>query len=591
MIEQDKAIIEHQFTKSEIATYLKDFHETTMLAMKCPDEPFYEVFKKAVKYDNTTDFNIRDYYIEMLFIYKFQVLSKYFTTFYDNNFSLLLEDRVENMKILDEIFVNQSFRKKFKAKRIINLIRIAFNHNNNPDHALLKFLRINKNGEKNIYAEILLKKVEPVPFNVILNLDDFSEIISGFKAAINLNLLALRRGDPISSNDIDVILNKLYVRKFFFLDKNPKEKQLEELYNHFSKMRKRKGQMIDLNATSEEEYRVALEKEQEEYEELLRKNGLEFKDYSLSDSQKKKIKEELKNCPIEGNNILFHLVSNVMPLPALKIRTLILNLCLIAFFYNNYSLNQIREEAEKIFKGNLSPDNSLLFTYINYFGVNRNFLYDVFDFKNSFSLASAIYYGYLFDTMIDKEEKTEITPGNKIQQNKIRDSFVHMRWHRGVNGSWELFDWKNENEIKGDFSEGFLGSISKEEMEECSKRIYKEKVGPKDTPIQLVFKKLDDGKFTLDSIYCVKDLKLYFLLASEMKLILPLKVMERFQLPKDATKEEQEIFINELNDFHNTIIEKYKPFVKEIIDALQLTTSNIEPDVDIEKEKCKRKNL
>lgn len=159
MIEQDKAIIEHQFTKSEIATYLKDFHETTMLAMKCPDEPFYEVFKKAVKYDNTTDFNIRDYYIEMLFIYKFQVLSKYFTTFYDNNFSLLLEDRVENMKILDEIFVNQSFRKKFKAKRIINLIRIAFNHNNNPDHALLKFLRINKNGEKIFMQKFYLKRL------------------------------------------------------------------------------------------------------------------------------------------------------------------------------------------------------------------------------------------------------------------------------------------------------------------------------------------------------------------------------------------------------------------------------------------------
>ena len=110
--------------------------------------------------------------------------------------------------------------------------------------------------------------------------------------------------------------------------------------------------------------------------------------------------------------------------------------------------------------------------------------------------------------------------------------------------------------------------------------------------LQYGFKtKLDNGKTTLASICCVKDLKLYVLPVSELKLILPLKVIRRFQLPKDATKEEQEIFINELNDFHNTIIEKYKPFVKEIIDALQLTTSNIEPDVDIEKEKCKRKIL
>lgn len=193
--------------------------------------------------------------------------------------------------------------------------------------------------------------------------------------------------------------------------------------------------------------------------------------------------------------------------------------------------------------------------------------------------------------MIDEKEEIEITPGNKIQRNKLRNSFVHMRYGSGVNDSWELFDWEDDRKIKGDFSEVVHVNISSKDMEECSKRIYKEKVGPKDTPIQLEFKKLEDGKITLNSIYCVKDLKLYFLPASEMKLILPLKVMERFQLPKDATKEEQEIFINELNDFHNTIIEKYKPFVKEIIDALQLTTSNIEPDVDIEKAKGKRKIL
>lgn len=46
MIEKDKFIVEHEFTKSEIATYLKDFHETTMLAMKYPSVPFYGIFLK-----------------------------------------------------------------------------------------------------------------------------------------------------------------------------------------------------------------------------------------------------------------------------------------------------------------------------------------------------------------------------------------------------------------------------------------------------------------------------------------------------------------------------------------------------------------
>ena len=111
MIEKNEFTIEHEFTKFEIATYLKDFHETAMLAMECPDEPFYEVFKKAVKYDNRTGFDIHAYYIEMLLIYKFQVLSKYLTAFFDNNRSkrknnlnYLLENRLESINVPEKNF-------------------------------------------------------------------------------------------------------------------------------------------------------------------------------------------------------------------------------------------------------------------------------------------------------------------------------------------------------------------------------------------------------------------------------------------------------------------------------------------------------
>lgn len=56
MIEQDKMIIEHEFTKLEIATYLKDFHETTMSAMKYPSVPFYGIFLKTMADNNRIQF-------------------------------------------------------------------------------------------------------------------------------------------------------------------------------------------------------------------------------------------------------------------------------------------------------------------------------------------------------------------------------------------------------------------------------------------------------------------------------------------------------------------------------------------------------
>ena len=210
-------------------------------------------------------------------------------------------------------------------------------------------------------------------------------------------------------------------------------------------------------------------------------------------------------------------------------------------------------------------------------------MYDVLDLETSFSLASAIYYGYLFDTMLDKNDKMKIMPENKIQQNKIRNSFVHMRWHRGVNGSWKLFDWKNENKIKGDFSEGFLGSISKEEMAECSKRIYKEKLeqeGQKDSfidiPPALEYVYMANRKNIADAICYIKDSNLYFLSYSNVNATLKLKVIKGNQLPKDATEEEQEIFINELHNLSNRVNKYCKILINQIINILQLTTPDIE---------------
>ncbi len=552
MIEKDKFIVEHEFTKSEIATYLKDFHETTMLAMKYPSVPFYGIFLKTMAENNRIQFANYDYYLEMISVYQFQLLSKYLTILYDEHFKRLLENRIRGIDITKEIFIDSS-KSNFENKDIIYLIRTAFNHNDN--NTLLKFLRVNENGKRDIYAELRLKneKDQNMPFEAKLNLGDFAKIISEFKSAINFSLLALH-GEETTS------LDNIYARKFY-PPGTPSKEQLKNLHDKFSEMQK-----------------------QGEYEDLLKENKLNSKDYFLLPSQKEKIKEDLKKWPTEGTKALFHIVSNVMPLSYLKFRTIVLNLCLVDFFMKKpeCSLKRIEKEAIKIFTNKKCPEDSPLFTYTKYFGID-NVLYDVLDFENSFSLASAIYYGYLFDTMLDKNDKMKIMPENKIQQNKIRNSFVHMRWHRGVNGSWKLFDWKNENKIKGDFSEGFLGSISKENMEECSKRIYKEKLeqeGQKDSfidiPPALEYVYMANRKNIADAICYIKDSNLYFLSYSNVNATLKLKVIKGNQLPKGATEEEQEIFINELYNLSNRVNKYCKILINQIINILQLTTPDIE---------------
>ncbi|HIT21996.1 MAG TPA: hypothetical protein IAB56_03340 [Candidatus Scybalousia intestinigallinarum] len=604
MIEKDKFIVEHEFTKSEIATYLKDFHETTMLAAKYYKQSFFEVFLNAMAYDNRIQFANSAYYQEMISIYQFQVLSKYLTAFYDNNRSkkknnlnYLLENRLESISIPEKIFVAPSSKSDFSNQEIIELIRYAFNHNDKPDHALLKFLRVYENGKIDIYAELLVEdKDKGKLFKVRLNLGDFSNIILEFKSALNFNLLVIRNKiNFTSSTDIDVILNNIYVRKFYPKGKTSEE-QLKNLNDYFSEMleqEKSEKQVMkkDLKTQQEE-----LKKKQDEYEEFLMKNGLEFKDYSLTDFQKEKIKEELKNWPTEGNNVLFHLVNNVMPLSGLKLRNLIINFCLVDFFMKKpeCSLDQIREEAAKIFTENQCPKNSSLYTYTKFWGIDNNFLYDVFDLENSLSTASAIYYGYLFDTLTTGKGDIGIMSGNEVSRTNLRNSFVHMRYGSGSNDSWELFDLKD----KKNPSKKFRKIISSKDMEECSKRIYREKTKQEsqkddfmDMPIQFGYVYSKKEESMVATILCTKGSNCYFFPLLAINDLPTLKVIRKDQSLKDATEEEKGMFINELHNLSNRVNEKYKFLIDQIINMIQLTTSNIEPDVDIEKEKCKRKTL
>ena len=59
----------HEFTKYEIATYLRDYNRTLTYAIMNQDVPLYEVFKHHMQVDNRIQYLIKDYYYEMISIH------------------------------------------------------------------------------------------------------------------------------------------------------------------------------------------------------------------------------------------------------------------------------------------------------------------------------------------------------------------------------------------------------------------------------------------------------------------------------------------------------------------------------------------
>ena len=96
----------HEFTKYEIATYLRDYNRTLTYAIMNQDVPLYEVFKHHMQVDNRIQYSIKDYYYEMISIYEILLLSKFLTILYDNYFDNLLESSINKISIPDNIFIN-----------------------------------------------------------------------------------------------------------------------------------------------------------------------------------------------------------------------------------------------------------------------------------------------------------------------------------------------------------------------------------------------------------------------------------------------------------------------------------------------------
>ena len=191
-------MITREYSKLEIATFLRDFHKLMMLSIINPNTPFIDVFQGYMKSEKRMQYCTREYYSEMICVYNVMLASKFLTCLYDNYYLFLLEAKIEEINIPEKIFLNSNDASRFSKKNIIKYIRNAFNHNDNGNHELVKYVRVIKNGEGIPMVEINLQNTKPIPFHVRLDMEDLFSIIIQLKKANTLNVMSLRSKSPIN---------------------------------------------------------------------------------------------------------------------------------------------------------------------------------------------------------------------------------------------------------------------------------------------------------------------------------------------------------------------------------------------------------
>ena len=543
----------YEFSKIEIATYLRDYYRTIIYSIKYRDIPFYEVFIHSLVEEDRLQYAMIDYYYEMISIYEFMLFSKYFSVLYDSRFDFLNENQINSINIPRNIFINEDDYSKFSKRQIIQYIRNAFNHNDNISHDLIKFIRVNENDQEIIKVEINLKNSKPIPFHVILDNEAFISIISELQNAKTISIISNQADERVNVHSSNILnaLDKMYVRKFY-----TKKKLSDENLTSIKKIVREKGKTKGL-------------------ESILSTYGLDYKDYRFLVPQKLKIEEDLKyweKIKRDSSGALFHLISKVMPISVVKLRTLLTNLILADNYLrsSNRSFTDFSNDAIKMYKSKKLDSSSPVFIYAQLYGIDENIIYDFNDYDDIFSIVSTIYYGFLFDSLISDND-IEFPKSKKIERSHLRDSFVHMRWFKGINECFKLYDWKYgiNNEFNPNADGFWKSNVTFADMYNCSETYYKRELAKtsKTINIPIHFRKLKDYlciSFIKDDVYY----NLVVSSSNEKKLECNLEIRDRSQIIRSANNDEIRMFISELEYLSSNEKNENKEILDSIVNIL-----------------------
>jgi hypothetical protein len=432
-------------SREQMIRYLKDYAEVQNLAVIRHDLPICEAFKYYMISNGRFEDNTREYYDRMRRVYE---LYNYLKLFSINEDFLLNRDDFLNNNDLAGIEADFKFIEKpanISNKRIVQLIRDAFNHN--YDDGIERF-RISQNAKnveiefKDIRTQNEIKANSPVkPFKMKFSFSCLTKIdkIINEKRQNQLFLsFDIPEDFDIFSPNLDSELDKIKFVHYYFNNKLPRN--IIDKFNDFS----------NTNGLSNEEL-LALSNEANTLSTSINPPVK----FSLDAHQKRELKKRIlwyrNNNPKilhdDINAVMFDLLQKVIPVPAVKtedIRQQLL-LCYGYFEDDRFSINEIVKRVLRVVNGDGKSSNYDEFDCeIHDILESENFSYQRSFFKN---LADGNFMQlYPFVTYIDsvvthccKEDFIEID-GIIYNRKEIRNSFAHSRWYITSDSNIIMYD-------------------------------------------------------------------------------------------------------------------------------------------------------
>ena len=323
-------------SKFEMVKYLRDYAYLQYLISHNAKKDIGNLFDYYMKSNVRFEDDTREYYDRMRRVYMVYMTMKWFS--YTEDY-LLNRDNYLNNDELDDISPLNLYSTNINGisnKKLLQLIRNGFNHNNSSD---IDRFKISPNGK---YVELEFSGIprsngnrEPIKmkFSVGQLLNFLNEMIN--KRQNNLNIsFEIPDNFDINSKKLYDELEKIKIVRYYFNRKMTKNE-----IDQFNAIADTRGLSIDeLNERSRNFHRLS----------SLINEPIK---YNLSDEQKNKlvsyVKIYRKNYPTllddDVNGVMYYFLQKVIPIPLLKV-SLIKNQCL----YCERFMEDVNENLERI---------------------------------------------------------------------------------------------------------------------------------------------------------------------------------------------------------------------------------------------------
>lgn len=449
-------------SKEQMIQYLRDYANVQDIMMHNPNMPIGRAFDRYMKENGRYEDATREYYDRMRRVYMSYNIFKRFSIIEDfllNRDDFLSNNDLAGIETDCQIIEAPS---DITNKKIVQLIRDAFNHNDSPNFDKFRISENSKNFEIEFMdirkTKELARGGSPKPIRIKFNIDyllKVEEIIN--RKRQNQLFLSFDIPDDfdIFSKDLDKELDKITFIHYYF-----GRKLSRETIEKFNELADTKGLTTEeLKARSDELHTFA---------QAINSPAR----FHLDKYQKRKLKELITRYKVnyrkmlddDINGVMYYFLERIIPVPALKAENINQQIFLCLRYYEDtrFSINEVLKRVARVLNKEDKPTS-----YDNYDNethdilVNRGYSYSRSLFKNILDgefiqMLPIITYIDSVVTHYCTDKYIEIA-GRKYAREKIRNSLAHGRWYITQNFKISMYDADPRN--KNDYNLEFIGNI------------------------------------------------------------------------------------------------------------------------------------